>query len=83
MKYLRSVTFRSKDIVIRKSEFVAKSQFLSFCANYAKIIRKNAHCAKITQFLRKKWGHFVETLWKEREVHGGGREKEEGGMRLR
>ena len=30
MKYLRSATFGSKDIVIRKSEFVAKTQFLSF-----------------------------------------------------
>ena len=48
----------AKDIVIRKSEFVAKSQFLSFCANYAKIIRKNAHCVKITQILRKKMGSF-------------------------
>ena len=31
MKYLRSTTFGSKDIVIRKSEFVAKTQFLSRC----------------------------------------------------
>ena len=30
LKYLRSATFGSKDIVIRKSEFVAKTQFLSF-----------------------------------------------------
>ena len=29
MKYLRTETFGSKDIVIRKSEFVAKTQFLS------------------------------------------------------
>ena len=29
LKYLRSATFGSKDIVIRKSEFVAKTQFLS------------------------------------------------------
>ena len=28
LKYLRSTTFGSKDIVIRKSEFVAKTQFL-------------------------------------------------------
>ena len=28
LKYLRSTTFGSKDIVIRKSEFVAKNQFL-------------------------------------------------------
>jgi len=28
LKYLRSATFGSKDIVIRKSEFVAKTQFL-------------------------------------------------------
>ena len=28
MKYLRSATFGSKDIMIRKSEFVAKTQFL-------------------------------------------------------
>jgi len=28
LKYLRSATFDSKDIVIRKSEFVAKTQFL-------------------------------------------------------
>ena len=28
LKYLRSVTFRSKDIVIKNSEFVAKTQFL-------------------------------------------------------
>ena len=28
MKYLRSAKFGSKDIVIRKSEFVAKTQFL-------------------------------------------------------
>ena len=31
LKYLRSTTFGSKDIVIRKSEFVAKTQFLCFC----------------------------------------------------
>jgi len=30
LKYLRSATFGSKDIVIRKSEFVAKTQFLCF-----------------------------------------------------
>ena len=30
LKYLRSTTFSSKDIVIIKSEFVAKTQFLSF-----------------------------------------------------
>ena len=30
MKYLRSTTFGFKDIVIRKSEFVAKTQFLCF-----------------------------------------------------
>ena len=30
LKYLRSVTFGSKDIVIRKSEFVATTQFFSF-----------------------------------------------------
>ena len=29
LKYLRSTTFGSKDIVIMKSEFVAKTQFLS------------------------------------------------------
>ena len=29
LKYLRSATFGSKDIVIRKSKFVAKTQFLS------------------------------------------------------
>ncbi len=29
MKYLRSVTFGSKDLVIRKSEFVTKTQFLN------------------------------------------------------
>ena len=29
MKYLRAETFGSKDIVIRKSELVAKTQFLS------------------------------------------------------
>ena len=29
LKYLRYATFGSKDIVIRKSEFVAKTQFLS------------------------------------------------------
>ena len=29
LKYLRSTTFGFKDIVIRKSEFVAKTQFLS------------------------------------------------------
>jgi len=29
LKYLRSATFGSKDIVIIKSEFVAKTQFLS------------------------------------------------------
>ena len=28
MKYLRSATFGSKDIVIRKSEFVTETQFL-------------------------------------------------------
>jgi len=28
LKYLRSATFGSKDIVILKSEFVAKTQFL-------------------------------------------------------
>ena len=28
LKYLRSATFGSKDIMIRKSEFVAKTQFL-------------------------------------------------------
>ena len=28
LKYLRSTTFGSKDVVIRKSEFVAKTQFL-------------------------------------------------------
>ena len=30
LKYLRSATFGCKDIVIRKSEFVAKTQFLCF-----------------------------------------------------
>ena len=30
LKYLRSATFGPKDIVIRNSEFVAKTQFLSF-----------------------------------------------------
>ena len=29
MKYIRSVTFGSKDLVIRKSEFVTKTQFLN------------------------------------------------------
>jgi len=29
LKYLRSVTFGSKDLVIRKSEFVTKTQFLN------------------------------------------------------
>ena len=30
LKYLRSTTFGSKDIVIRKSEFVARTKFLNF-----------------------------------------------------
>ena len=37
LKYLRSATFGSKDIVIRKSEFVAKTQFLlrhTMCDNW-------------------------------------------------
>ena len=31
LKYLRYATFGSKDVMIRKSEFVAKTQFLSLC----------------------------------------------------
>ena len=37
LKYLRSTTFGSKDIVIRKSEFVTKTQFL-FSESYNYII---------------------------------------------
>ena len=47
LKYLRSTTFGSKDKVIRKSEFVAKNQFLltsclilnpvTFCQNFKKL----------------------------------------------
>ena len=33
LKYLRSATFGSKDIVIIKSEYVAKTQFLSIDFN--------------------------------------------------
>ena len=36
LKYLRSVTFGSKDIVTRKSEFVAKTQFL--CKSQIKLL---------------------------------------------
>jgi len=30
LKYLRSTTFQSKDIGVRKSEFVAQTQYLHF-----------------------------------------------------
>jgi len=43
LKYLRSATFGSKDKVIRKSEFVAKTQFLSeiFKRNYLEKVLNN------------------------------------------
>ena len=36
LKYLRSTTFGSKDIVIRNSEFVAKTQFLCMLMSFRK-----------------------------------------------
>ena len=47
LKYLRYATFDSKDIVIRKSEFAAKTQFL-----YTKI-HKYAICIKVFVFNSK------------------------------
>ena len=41
LKYLRSATFGSKDIVIRKSEFVAKIQFFTNQAKGLFIVHRN------------------------------------------
>ena len=41
LKYLRSATFGSKDIVIRKSEFVAKTQFLCLQSDW--FLAKNSN----------------------------------------
>ena len=51
LKYLRYATFGSKDLVIRKSEFVAKTQF--FCGNRL----KNLHI--IIQLKTKYMEHFI------------------------
>ena len=58
LKYLRSATFGSKNIVIRKSEFVAKTQFLwNIQCFYATILQKV--CKKVLTIM---WTYCSEDL---------------------
>ena len=50
LKYLKFTTFGSKDIVIRKSEFVAKTQFL-----WNPKVLKNINFQSILVFFQKLW----------------------------
>ena len=56
LKYLRSTTFGSKDIVIRKSEFVSKTQFLYLRNDFRTIFNTkfNLHIAILKEFQGRK-----------------------------
>ena len=58
MKYLRSATFGWDNIKIRKSEFVAKTQFL--CEIYEKPGHQNIYDYFYSNFLRKRGTKLVE-----------------------
>ena len=64
-KYLRSPTFGSKDIVIRKSEFVAKTQFLYLCKDtMIQGYKSKVWLGMLTfSFFRK----TIVSLWKRRQ----------------
>ena len=56
LKYLRSTTISCKDIGIRKSEFVAKTQFLSaFSIHLVFLVRENTKYCTINQSLFKRF----------------------------
>ena len=55
LKYLRSATFGSKDIVIRKSEFVAKTQFLWPCCWIGNILNLHFAIFKMVQNNLRSW----------------------------
>ena len=71
LKYLGSTTFGFKDIVIRKSEFVAKTQFLNFCLENLeepreclKLRFKNSNLSRLTSLVYRqiKYIFIISTL---------------------
>ena len=74
LKYLRSATFCSKDIVIRKSKFVAKTQFLLrkvfykirwWYEWYIKCAKKCVYTLKFKNLLSQKY-FYKNALWLEK-----------------
>ena len=59
LKYLRSATFGSKDIVIIKSEYVAKTQFLLGVRN----TKKNWNLKENREERGEKWNLLVKTYF--------------------
>ena len=68
-KYLRSTTFGSKDIVIRKSKFVTKTQFLY--TSYSNFYQLRLYTAFKIRYLRFTELNFFSTaLFRECEIQG-------------